>query len=253
MKHKLNITASIISIVLTSILLGNTVVFYPLIFLFSASFIVFLVVGILDMRFDYFLKTTTSNQREFCLLTFDDGPHPFHTPKILNILAKHDIKAIFFLIGKNVEKYPELTRKIRDEGHPIGNHTNYHNPITPLFSRRRLRTEISKAQEVFERVLNINVTMFRPPIGYTNPKYASILKELDLQCVGWSLRSYDSVYKDPVKLKERLLSKIKHKQIVLMHDNMEITAGILDSFIIEAKSNGIIFASDKTVKSIIND
>jgi len=253
MKHKLNITASVISIVLTVMFLGNTVAFYPLIFLFSASFIVFLVVGVLDMRFNYFLKTTTSNQREFCLLTFDDGPHPDHTPKILEILSKHDIKAIFFLIGKNVEKYPELAKKIRDGGHPIGNHTNFHNPITPLFSRKRLRTEIVKAQKVFKHVLNVNVTMFRPPIGYTNPKYASILKELNLQCVGWSLRSYDSVYKDPVKLQERLLSKIKHKQIVLMHDNMKITAEILDSFISEAKSNGIIFASDKTVKSIIND
>ena len=253
MKHKLNITASILSIVLTSVFLGDTVIFYPLIFLFSASFAVFLVVGILDMRFDYFLKTTTSNEREFCLLTFDDGPHPEYTPKILDILDKHKIKAIFFLIGKNVEKYPDLARKIRDNGHPIGNHTNYHNPITPLFSRNRLKTEISKAQEVFNRVLNIDVTMFRPPIGYTNPKYASVLKELNLQCVGWSLRSYDSIYKDPLKLKERLLSKIKHKQIVLMHDNMEITTLILDSFISEAKSNGIIFASDETVKSIINE
>jgi len=159
----------------------------------------------------------------------------------------------FFLIGKNVENHPDLAKKIRNEGHPIGNHTNFHNPITPLFSRKRLRAEIVKAQKVFKLVLNVNVTMFRPPIGYTNPKYASVLKELNLQCVGWSLRSYDSVYKDPVKLQERLLSKIKHKQIVLMHDNMKITAEILDSFIIEAKSNGIIFASDKTVKSIIND
>lgn len=253
MKHKLNIIASAISVFLTYVFLRETNMFYPLIFLFSITFLVFLIVGILDMRFDYFLKTITSNEREFCLLTFDDGPHPLHTPIILNILAKHDIKAIFFLIGKNVEEYPELAKQIRDEGHLIGNHTNYHNPFTPLFSRNRLRNEIVQAQEVFKRILDLEVKMFRPPIGYTNPKYASILSELNLQCVGWSLRSYDSVYKNPEKLKNRLLSKIKHKQIVLLHDTMEITAKILDSFISEAKSNGIIFASDKTVNSIIHD
>ena len=209
-------------------------------------------VGVMVMRINYFLKTTTSIEGEYTILTFDDGPDPVNTPKILDILAKYKVKSIFFLIGHKAEEHPDIVRRIVSEGHLIGNHTNAHNPITALFSRSRLHTEITTAQEIFERITGDRVTLFRPPIGYTNPKFATVLKELNLQCVGWTLRSYDSVYKDPEKLKNRLLSKVRHRHIVLLHDNVDITATILDDFISKANANGIVFASTENIKSILH-
>ena len=81
-------------------------------------------------------------------LTFDDGPDPIHTPRILDILEENNIKATFFLIGSNIETYPELVKRIYDEGHIIGNHTFSHTPSYTLWSSKRIYEDIRKTNDI---------------------------------------------------------------------------------------------------------
>ena len=252
MKHRINILFLAFSVTLICLFLRDTWYFIPLLIAVSLIFFVILSLGVLFMQYNYFLKSTTRLKGKECLLTFDDGPDPKHTAHILDILAKHNVKAMFFVIGQKVEQHPELVKRIVNEGHLIGNHSHTHNNFMSMFSKARLREELDTARNTIESVTNSKVEYFRPPIGYTNPKYAVVLRERKLKCIGWTLRSYDSVYTDSEKLLQRLISNIKPGNIVLLHDNLKVTSNTLDAFISKAKANGIIFASSSDIKSIVD-
>ena len=252
MKHRINTLLLALAITLISLFLRESWFFIPLLFLTGLVYLTILSFGVLFMQYNYFLKSTTRLNGDTCLVTFDDGPDPKYTPIILDILAKHKVKAIFFVVGEKVEQHPEIIKRIVAEGHILGNHSHSHNNLMSLFSRKRLQAEIVQAQTVIESVSETKVDLFRPPIGYTNPKYAAVLHQQKMKCIGWTLRSYDSVFTDPQKLLKRLISKIKPGNIVLMHDNLKVATESLDAFLSKAKTNGIIFASSSNIKSILD-
>lgn len=227
--------------------------FYLILFLLGLVFFLILSAGVLFMKFNYFMKNKNRLNSSKVLLTFDDGPHETNTRKILSILKSHDIKAIFFVIGDRITQNSDLACEIAEEGHIIGNHSQSHNPMMSLFSKKRLNTEILQAQDSISEVISVKPSIFRPPIGYTNPNYASVLNKLSMKCIGWSLRSYDSIYKTSDKLISRLVGKTKPGDIVLLHDNLDVTSDSLNEYIVRAKSNGIIFASSEDIKNILDD
>lgn len=250
MKHKINVLLFALSITVICLFFYESAWFITLLISFTALFLLIISLGVLFMKLNYFLKSVNKLENDFVLLTFDDGPDPEKTPAILDILSKHNIKAIFFMIGNRAEKAPELLQRIIAEGHLIGNHSYGHNNFMSLFTTKKLRAEIKKGQEVLEKLSNRKIPFFRPPIGYTNPTYARVLKEFKLMNFGWSLRSYDSVYTAPEKLIERLNSQVKHGDIILLHDNLKVTLEALDGFITSAKANGINFANGETIKTM---
>lgn len=199
------------------------------------------------MQFNYFLRSTTKLNSSFVLLTFDDGPDEQLTPKVLDILRKHDISALFFVIGSKAKNQVELTQRTIEEGHLIGNHTFSHHPLFSMQHQSKVEKEIRECDNIIQNLTGTKSTFFRAPIGYTNPIIARAVKKLQKHSMGWSLRSYDSVFKNPDRLKKRLLSKIKNGQIVLLHDNLPQTSEMLEDFIVEAKKNGIIFANQSTI------
>ncbi len=207
-------------------------------------------IGVLFMKFNYFMVNKTKSGTNKVVLSFDDGPDSTNTPIILSVLKKHSIGAIFFVIGEKAEKHPELLKEIQADGHVIGNHTYSHPNLFSAYSAEKVKNEIVKCDEVIESILNQKPTLFRPPIGYTNPIIARVLKKLDKQAVGWELRSYDTVLKNPSALKDRLLKFINPSQIVLLHDNLEQSAQMLDEFIDAAKKNGIIFANTEEIQKL---
>lgn len=185
--------------------------------------------------FKEFYWNTTNNK---ILLTFDDGPIPESTEIILDILTQHKIKALFFCVGDNVKKYPELTNRIMSEGHTIGNHTYNHKILKSLTKEEKL-TQIKSVNELLLKEFNYQVNYFRPPHGRFQLGTNSLLKELHLKNVMWSLLTYD--YKNNFDLvKFAVTNFLKKDSIIVLHDSIKSKKIIRDSieFIIK-------YATDK--------
>lgn len=119
-------------------------------------------------------------------LTFDDGPNPTATPRLLDLLAHHQVRATFFLIGSFVEMEPGLTRRIAAEGHLVGNHTMHHRYL-PVLSNLRIREELSSCNRMLEDTLGQAVTLFRPPHGARRPAVLAAARELNLTTIQWNV------------------------------------------------------------------
>lgn len=153
------------------------------------------------------------------VLTFDDGPAPPFTDQVLDILAEHKISATFFLCGKNVERHPEIARRILREGHTIGNHT-YSHPLLFPRSRKFIAREIDRTQEAIERVTGVRPTLFRPPYGGRWFGLMPILRKRGLKLVMWSVAGFDWKYKTQAII--RITTRKLHSgAVILLHDGHE--------------------------------
>ena len=156
------------------------------------------------------------------MLTFDDGPSVPYTGQVLDILRAHDIKATFFLCGASAERYPELVRRIRDEGHVIGNHTWSH-PYLHLESRETIASEIDRTQDVLEKITGERPVWFRPPYGVRWFSLPGILQERGMKMMLWSDRGHDGDLA-AAGITERTLAQLHPGAIVLLHDGFEAKA-----------------------------
>ena len=155
-------------------------------------------------------------------LTFDDGPSLF-TAQILDILRERQVKATFFVLGKNAEEHPEILRRMSAEGHSIGNHTWSH-PFPYLLGRKEFAAEVDKTQEVVERITGHRPALFRPPYGARWFGMFPALRERSLQVVQWSDSGYD--WKGaPGSIADATLNNLKPGSIILLHDALEGTEG----------------------------
>ncbi len=171
------------------------------------------------------------------VLTFDDGPHAL-TGRVLDILAAHQVKALFFLIGKQAKKHPDIVRRIVAEGHTVGSHTHTHSVRLCFSSTRVVEKDISASIHAIFSITGLQPRLFRPPFGVTNPHIASAVSRLALTTVGWSFRSFDTLFTDSEALKRRL-RHIRSGDIVLLHDRMAATVNMLDQWLTELEQQGI--------------
>jgi peptidoglycan-N-acetylglucosamine deacetylase len=156
-------------------------------------------------------------------LTFDDGPSVPYTGQILDALGERNIKATFFVCGANVERYPDVARRIVREGHAIGNHT-YSHPYLYLLGQKRLAEEIDRTQAAIEKITGVRPRLFRPPYGIRWFGLDQILRERELQMVLWSGAGYD--WKN--SRDEIVTSTIKALEagtVVLLHDGHAVKFG----------------------------
>ncbi len=123
-------------------------------------------------------------------LTFDDGPNPAATPQLLEVLARHNVRATFFLIGENVRREPALTRELVCAGHLIGNHTMHHPWLTWL-PEPRICAELQDCNHALEDTLGAPVALFRPPHGARRAAVIRIARELGLTTVNWNIIAND--------------------------------------------------------------
>lgn len=181
----------------------------------------------------FYIKTIAhGNQKEKKItLTFDDGPDKIITPAILDILKKHEIKATFFPIGKSAESHPDIIKRIKEEKHIIGNHSYSHSKWFDFWSPQAMYKDFLKAHEVIFNITGENVQLFRPPYGVTNPLVQKAFNRTKYICVGWSLRSLDSSIRNKNRLFNRIVSKVKGGDIILLHSNVNITLEILEKLI----------------------
>ena len=152
-------------------------------------------------------------------LTFDDGPHPEYTDQILDILDKYGVKATFFVVGENAERYPETVKRIIASGHEIGNHTWSHKGMKNL-SKEQIKEEITKTQNFLKESFNYSPVLFRPPGGGEYACAKETAQSLGCKYVLWAWRtdSKDWTCPDANTISQTVLSTVSEGDIVLLHD-----------------------------------
>ncbi len=150
-------------------------------------------------------------------LTFDDGPHPKITPKILDILAKYNVKATFFAIGVNIDNYPESIKRLVNEGHEIGIHTNSHCVLKCLDSKK-IYEEIYLCKDKIYRLTNYQANIIRPPCGIYDDSLVKLAQENSLKIILWNIDTHDWAHMSANKIKKTVVENIKGGDIILFHD-----------------------------------
>jgi peptidoglycan/xylan/chitin deacetylase (PgdA/CDA1 family) len=155
-------------------------------------------------------------------LTFDDGPDPTWTPRVLATLAERKATATFFVIARKAEAHPELVKAILDGGHAVGLHSYAHDRLLSLRSERRVRDDLQRGIAVLEGITGERPILFRPPIGHTNPIIARVADALDLTVVGWTVSGHDGVAWARVDhVVTRVRRDLRDGIIVALHDAPE--------------------------------
>lgn len=156
-------------------------------------------------------------------LTFDDGPNPAWTPQLLDILAQHNVKATFFMLGGFAEREPGLARRVAGAGHLIGNHSWSH-PDLSLLTGHRVREELTRTKDTLEQITGKAVRFFRPPFGARRPYVLHQARALGMTPVMWNAMTSDWEERSPDRIAERLMKKIganqKKRQAsnIVLHD-----------------------------------
>lgn len=168
-------------------------------------------------------------------LTFDDGPDPVQTPKMLDVLRDNGVHALFFCVGSRAEQYPDIVKRIIDEGHIIGNHSYSHSYFFPLFGRKTMSMDIERCTVVLQGITGERVPYFRPPFGVTNPTIAYAVNRYGLKTIGWSIRSLDTLNSTNKKIINRVVGKLHNGAIILLHDNRQNSELLVLNLITELK------------------
>jgi peptidoglycan/xylan/chitin deacetylase (PgdA/CDA1 family) len=174
-------------------------------------------------------------------LTFDDGPHPDLTPRVLDILEEYKVRAFFFVVGKFLEKYPNLLIDIRQRGHIIGNHT-YEHPEKNYSSYFAYKMDVKKCQDKIYQITGEKALYFRPPRGVVSLKSLWVAKTFKLKTVLWSCEGGEwdvNRTDDATTIANRLLTSLKPNDIVLLHDNNPKILNILEIILPSLKQNDI--------------
>ena len=180
--------------------------------------------GVFILRWRVFVDAVVRGPRgaRGVALTFDDGPHPTWTPRVLATLAKHEAKATFFLVARKAEEHPDVVRAILDAGHAVGLHSYAHDRLFALRRERRVRADLERGIATLEKLTGSRPTLFRPPIGHTNPIIARVAAKLDLTVVGWSAAGHDGVATANAEdVVSRVRRSLRDGAIVLLHDAPE--------------------------------
>lgn len=184
-------------------------------------------------------EETLEMENKMIALTFDDGPNVLYTERLLDGLAERDVKATFFLIGKNAEAHPEIVSRIAEEGHLIGNHTYSHLKLT-AGNETEFLEEINRTGEIIRDITGSTPVFCRPPFGVWNTRYE---QRLGIIPVLWDVDPRDWCTFDTRTVANRILADCHDSAIVLMHDEYETSVEAALLVIDELKQQGYTFVT----------
>jgi peptidoglycan/xylan/chitin deacetylase (PgdA/CDA1 family) len=181
-------------------------------------------------------------------LTFDDGPNAQATPRVLDALQTLGVPATFFLLGRAVERFPAIARRVVDEGHSVGNHGYAHRKLH-THSPAAIYTDISRGAEAIRDACGVRPRFFRAPHGFRNPWVSPVARGLGETTVGWTLGVWDSDCPGAEIIAQRVVSGARPGSIVLLHDgdgydldgDRRQTAGALPQIITGLRERGFTF------------
>ncbi len=182
------------------------------------------------------------NHSNMVALTFDDGPHPVFTPRVLDELRKRNVKATFFLLGDLVRRYPWVVRQIMAEGHEIGNHTYDHRLLTAM-TNELIEKEITETQNQIKNITGSEPTLFRPPYGVFRPDTKAIFREHNLNVVLWSVDPRDWRIRNQERITQIVTKQTRGGSIVLCHDIHKTTLDALPQILDTLQAEGYEFAT----------
>ena len=171
-------------------------------------------------------------------LTYDDGPNDPHTMRLLEVLARHEVHATFFLIGRYVTQLPEIVREVAAGGHIVGNHTFTH-PLLTLKSNTEIRKQLTDCRAALHDAVDLPSTLFRPPFGGRRPAVLRIARELGLQPVMWSVTGYDWNAPPAAVIERKCSRQILGGDVILLHDGGHKQMGADRSQTVQATINMI--------------
>ncbi|HEX3558166.1 MAG TPA: polysaccharide deacetylase family protein [Pyrinomonadaceae bacterium] len=149
-------------------------------------------------------------------LTFDDGPSE-DTERVLDVLELYNLRAAFFMVGRQVERFPRTARRVAAGGHEIGNHS-YTHPIYLYRSARETQRQLERTQEVIADVTGLRPRLARPPCGVRTPAYFRAARSLGLQTVQWTLAGFDWKERSAQRIARDVLRRAEAGSIILLHD-----------------------------------
>ena len=150
-------------------------------------------------------------------LTYDDGPNDPHTLKLLDVLAKHRVRATFFMIGRYVRQRPDIARAVAQAGHVIGNHTFTH-PLLIFKSEAQTRTELVDCRQALQDAIGEHSNLFRPPWGGRRPATFKIARELGLRPVMWNVTGHDWNVPPAAVIEKKVARQTRGGDVILLHD-----------------------------------
>jgi len=173
------------------------------------------------------------NRREIAL-TFDDGPNDPYTFQLLDILARHSVKATFFMVGKYVDRRPDIACAVADAGHVVGNHT-YTHPNLILRSGWQVRDEIARCERALRDAVGERYSrLFRPPFGGRRPATLRIIRQMGWTPVMWNVTGFDWDAKSAEFIEGKVTRQVKGGDVVLLHDGGHLQFGANRSFTVQA-------------------
>jgi len=150
-------------------------------------------------------------------LTFDDGPNDPHTLQLLDVLAKHNVRATFFMIGRFVRERPDIARAAAEAGHVIGNHTFTH-PLLTFESEAQTRAQLVDCRQSLQDAIGEHANLFRPPFGGRRPATLRIARSLGLETVMWNVTGYDWNAPPAPAIEKKVARQIRGGDVILLHD-----------------------------------
>jgi peptidoglycan-N-acetylglucosamine deacetylase len=183
-------------------------------------------------------------------LTYDDGPNDPHTLRLLEVLARHDVRATFFLIGRYVMQRPDLVREVVSAGHVVGNHTFSH-PLLIFLSEPAVKAQLADCRSALTDAVGAHSNLFRPPFGGRRPAVFRIARQLGLEPVMWNVTGYDWNAPSHEHIEHKVTSHVHGGDVILLHDgghrvfgaDRVHTVAATDRLIERYKSQGYTFAT----------
>ncbi len=166
-------------------------------------------------------------------LTYDDGPNDPYTLQLMEVLAKHNVHATFFTIGRYVQQKPQIVRDLIKAGHIVGNHT-YTHPNLAFQSQTQVRIQLSMCQSVLSDTIGKKPSLFRPPYGGRRPSVLRIAREMELEPVMWSITCYDWKVTTPEQIEQHVKRQFHGGDVILLHDGRHVEMGVDRSHTVKA-------------------
>jgi peptidoglycan/xylan/chitin deacetylase (PgdA/CDA1 family) len=166
-------------------------------------------------------------------LTYDDGPNDPHTLRLLEVLARHNVHATFFLIGRYVQQRPDIARELVKAGHVIGNHTFTH-PLLTLKSAHENKTQLTDCDRALTEAVGKHSNLFRPPFGGRRPAVLRMAREIGLEPIMWNVTGYDWQATSAEYIEHKVTSKVRGGNVILLHDGGHIAFGADRSYTVTA-------------------